>query len=99
MPIKPQGRYRRSKRAKPGLVKFVEMGLSEINLAVWTPRPKGEPPYEQVHFIIKLKGMEDTPMLLRFKSPDTLGFIIEELIRYRSEVWPDAKPVSINKGH
>ena len=31
---------------------------------------------------------------IRFKSPDTLGFFIEELIARRKRVWPDAQPIN-----
>lgn len=37
----------------------------------------------------------DVPLVIRFKSPDTLGFVIEELAYYRREVWPDAEKIDL----
>jgi hypothetical protein len=50
-----------------------------------------------VHLILNIKDFP-YPCMLRFKSPDTLGSIIEELTRYRREVWPDAAPLDKSKG-
>lgn len=88
--VKPRGKVTRSNVPKAG---YTRIGEPELEIAVWTPRPNGEPPFEQIHFIMKLPGLEDTPLIMRFKSPDTLGFFIEELIRYRKFVWPGAEPI------
>ncbi|MCK6625581.1 MAG: hypothetical protein L6R45_10445 [Anaerolineae bacterium] len=53
---------------------------------------------DKVHLLMDLAGVPDTYML-RFHSPDTLGFLLEELARYRRYVWrpqgggPDVKPL------
>lgn len=93
MPIKPRGKYRRSQKPSPGLTRYVEIGVPDITIAAWTPRPDGQPPLEQVHLIIELSELKEWPFLVRFKSPDTLGFLIEELARYRRQVWPDSAPI------
>jgi REP element-mobilizing transposase RayT len=60
----------------------------------YSPDDKAQMPPEQVHFIIHLPAqMQAPPLVLRFKSPDTLGFFIEELAKYRREVWKDCEPV------
>lgn len=89
--VKPRGKVTRSNVPKAG---YTRMGEPELEIAVWTHRPNGEPPYEQVHFIMTLAGLEGVPLVMRFKSPDTLGFLIEEMIRYRKVVWPDAEPIN-----
>ena len=33
---------------------------------------------------------------MRFKSPETIGFLIEELIAYRRHVWPDASDLNFD---
>ncbi|MCB0190593.1 MAG: hypothetical protein KDJ65_01470 [Anaerolineae bacterium] len=89
---KARGEVKRNKKAKPGFAKLIE---PEIQIGAWSPRTDGKSP-TQVHFAIKLPGLEDIPMLMRYKSPDTLGFIIEELARYRKLVWPDAEPLDLS---
>lgn len=74
-----------------GLVQFLE--IEEIQIVSWCPDDKAQLPPEQVHLIQKIKGIDDIPLVMRFKSPDTLGFLIEELARYRREVWPEAELV------
>ena len=76
-----------------GLVKFLE--VDETRIASWCPDDEAKLPPQQVHLIVKLKGLADVPLVLRFKSPDTLGFFIEELARYRREVWPNAEVVEL----
>jgi hypothetical protein len=87
--VKARGRVTCSNIPKAA---YAQLGEPEVEIAVWTPRPDGEPPYEQIHFIMKLPGFP-WPLIMRFKSPDTLGFFIEEPIRYRRIVWPDAEPI------
>ena len=56
-------------------------------------------PPEHVHFIIHLPAvLKMHPMVLRFKSPDTLGFFIEELIRFRRVVWKHSELVTGEQG-
>jgi hypothetical protein len=39
---------------------------------------------------------DSPPVVLRFKEPDTLGFLIEELTRYRNSMLPDAEKVILD---
>lgn len=69
----------------------IEVEIDEIKIAAWCPDDLAQEPPEQVHFIFRLRDLDAT-FVIRYKGPDTLGFLIEELARYRREVWPDAKP-------
>lgn len=91
MPIQPKGTFERYVGYKPGLTAFYEVEQTEI--AAWSPgKPEEKLPATHVYFVQKIKGW-DTQVVLRFKGPDTLGFIIEELIKYRREVWPESEKV------
>lgn len=63
----------------------------------WCRDDRAELPPEQVHLIqhVRLDDVE-FDVLMRFKSPDTLGFLIEELTRYRREVWPESEPLVLD---
>jgi hypothetical protein len=65
----------------------------EIRIAAWCPDAEAKESPEQVHLINIIPGLEEFPLIMRFKSPDTLGFLIEELTKYRRDVWPDCEPV------
>ena len=88
---KARGKVRRSRTPEKAL--FSHLGEPEITIAAWCPDEEAKLPPEQVHLVFKIPGLEQVPLICRFKSPDTLGFIVEELTRYRREVWPDAEPV------
>ena len=91
MGIKPRGKIIRSNEVTPGYVKLVE---PQVQIAAWSPRDDGVDP-EQVHFNINFPAALDMPpLVMRFKSPDSIGFFIEELIRYRRLVWPGSKKVT-----
>ena len=72
-------------------VNIYDIPLERLHIIEWHPDTAAKLPAEQVHFLIVLD--EKTKIGLRFQSPDTLGFIIEELIARRKRVWPDAEPV------
>jgi hypothetical protein len=90
--IKPRGEIRRSRSPKPGLAQYLD--VEGIEIAAWSPDPQAIEPCEQVHFILRVIGL-DFPFVVRFKSPDTLGFLIQELADYRRAVWPDAEPLDL----
>lgn len=92
--VKPRGKVTRSNKPKPGIVHFLD--VESLEVAAWCPDTEAQQPPEQVHMILRLQDLEDVPFLIRFKSPDTLGFIIQELVTYRRQVWPDAEPLDIH---
>ena len=92
--VKARGKVTRSDEPKAG---YVRLGEPEFEIAAWCPGSDGKNP-TQVHFIMHLPGL-DTPLILRYKSPDTLGFFIEELIRYRKLIWPEAEPIDPDVEH
>jgi hypothetical protein len=92
MPIKPRGTVNRSTTPKQA---YVQLAEPEIEIAAWCPDDEARLPPEQVHFILHIPGL-DIPIVTRFKSPDTLGFLIEELARYRRHVWPEAEPPDLS---
>jgi len=67
----------------------------QIEIAVWCPDEQAKLPPEQVHLLVHWPAeLADLPTLvIRFKGPDTLGFLIEELARYRRLVWPGSESV------
>lgn len=94
--IKPRGQVTRSTKPKAG---YVKIGEPQIEITAWCPDENAKLPPEQVHFIVHWPAeMADLPpLLIRFKSPDTLGFFIEELTRYRRTVWPKSEKVQGEK--
>ena len=73
-------------------VQILDVPFQQISVREWHPDPEGKLPAEDVHFVIVLN--EETQLGLRFKSPETLGFFIEELIARRKRVWADAEPIN-----
>lgn len=68
--------------------------IESFSVNAWCPDLEAKQPPEQVHFVLNVKG-DLRATVLRFKSPDTLGDLIEQLIEYRNEVWPDADPIDV----
>lgn len=87
--IKPRGQVKRSSTPKKAF--YAKIGEPELHIAAWCPDDDAKLPPEQVHLVFVIPGLEEHPFICRFKSPDTLGFMIEELSKYRREVWPDAE--------
>ena len=57
-------------------------------VAAWRPDPEGS--HDQVHLTIDI-GDDNHAFVIRFKSPYTLRDLIQELIEYRREVWPECE--------
>lgn len=89
---KARGKVTRSLNAKVPDGSVILLGLPDLQIGAW--RPADDRPPEQVHLIFRL--FDTPPLVVRFKSPDTLGFLIEELARYRREVWPDSEPLDLS---
>lgn len=75
---------------KPGGYLFFD--IQSINISQWSPDPSPGGPVTQVHLGIRISEI-DYPLIARFKGPETLGVLIEQLTRHRREVWPDAPPI------
>lgn len=88
--IKPRANITRQQEVQP--VHILDIPIEMVSIREWHPDVAGEMPAEQVHLLITLE--DKTELGLRFCSPDTLGFLIEELIAYRSSVWVDAEPIN-----
>lgn len=89
--VKPRSFVRRrANDPRPG---FVGLNISSMHIIAWCPDDEAQEPPEQVHLVHQIEGL-DIPLVTRYKSPDTLGFLIEELARYRRHVWPEAEPVN-----
>ena len=95
--IKPKGKIERSNTLKKA---YAILGEPQFEITAWCRDEFAKLPPEQVHFLIHwpVQLADLPPMAIRFKSPDTLGFFIEELTRYRRLVWPDSEPVAGEKG-
>ena len=69
--------------------------IDHVRLAEFMPAlPNAQ---TEVHMLIYLKSDPDRPIVMRFKSPDTLGDWISELARYRKRVFPDAEPIPLEE--
>ena len=79
---------RTNKVRKAGGVNLIE----ELHIETYSEDPHYQEPPTQVHINLELIGGETFAM--RFKGPDTLGWLIEELIAYRKHVWPDAEGIN-----
>jgi hypothetical protein len=90
--IKPRGLATRSTKPKAGYLKF---GEPQFEIVAWCPDENAKLPPEQVHFYVHwpIEMADLSPLVIRFKSPDSLGFFIEELTHYRRTVWPESEKV------
>lgn len=93
MPIKPKGIVTRSNDPKEG---FAKIGEPQVQIVAWCPDKYAKVPPTQVHFIMHwpVELSDLPPLVIRFKGPDTLGFFIEELMKYRRTVWPNCEKVT-----
>lgn len=90
---KPRATVERNRIVTP--VDMYDVPLECISIREWGPDLEGKEPSEQVHFVLVIgKSDEKMELGLRFESPDTLGFLIEELIAYRKSVWREAEPIN-----
>ena len=88
--IKPQGEMTRGSK-----VTHAPLNIREIeswSIHEWHPDLEAKQPAEQIHLMFHVEGYS-APLVIRFKSPDTIGFMIEELADYRNRVFPDAEPL------
>ena len=62
--------------------------IEEFRVAEFVPHNETE--VHELHLLLKVKGFQH-PIAARFRTPDTLGFLIEELIAYRQKIWPESQ--------
>lgn len=93
--VDPKGKVSRYSDPKKA---YARIGEPQIEIASWCPDDKAEKRPEQVHFIVHWPvGVNLPPLVIRFKSPSTIGFFIEEMHRYRKHVWPNAELTYLEK--
>ena len=68
--------------------------IREITVAEFQPADQDAD--LEIHMLIKCVGRKDT-MVMRFKSPDTIGDLIENLNFYRKRAWPDADKIDLER--
>lgn len=69
-------------------LKLIPGNIDSLEIAAWTPERDGKGTPTQVHLLINLeRPMDDIGIVLRFKGPDTLGVLIEQLQRYKREAF------------
>ena len=68
----------------------IPLEIEGIEICQWhpTPDPKDSEP-EQVHLIINIgdKGLPIQRFVFRFKGPNTLDQLVDQMITHRVEVW------------
>lgn len=69
--------------------------INSLEVAQWSPSVEPGPATE-VHLLIEMEGLP-FPLVMRFKSPDTLKLMIEQMIQHRREVWPLAEIVKADQ--
>lgn len=96
MSIKPKGQVDRYNVSRPAITKIIE---PEFEIAAYSPGHEKNTRPTEVHFIIHWAADETRfpPMVIRFKGPDTIGFFIEELTKFRRFVWPNSEKVEGEK--
>lgn len=83
-----------TKRKKPRKPVFSPLEVQGVEIFTWCPDLEAKEPPEQVHMILDITSF-DYPIVMRFKSPDTIGSVIKALADHRKEVWPDAKGIDL----
>lgn len=63
-------------------------GIEEFRVAQFIPHDENAP--EELHILLKVDEFKH-PFIARFQSPDTLGYLIEELIAFRQRIWPESQ--------
>lgn len=68
------------------------IGVTQITIGAWSPDASAQLPPEEVHLIVHTPDDSgEWKIIIRFKSPETLGSLIEELTSYRRAVWPGCR--------
>jgi hypothetical protein len=77
----------RGRTIEPGLAptEGIDISVEELQVIEWCPNLEGKDP-TQVWMILRVKE-DPTPIILRFKGPDTLDVIIQALTQHRINVF------------
>jgi hypothetical protein len=74
-------------RVPENLAGIAYFEIEEYHVGSWSPLPDGKGPATQVHFTLRLRGIE-TPLVLRLQSARAADELIAALERHRFDVWP-----------
>ena len=61
--------------------------IEEIGVFEYHPLPDGKGKPTEVHMLLHIEGLDDIPLLMRFKGPDTLDRIVAALVKHRVNVF------------
>ena len=70
-----------------GLAGVAFLEVEDFDVAEWCPTPDGSGAPEQVWLTFQVKGI-DARHVIRFRSPRTIGRLINALRKHRDNVWP-----------
>ena len=73
----------------PGPVLAGTLEIDEYSLSQWCPTPDGTGPPEQLWLTLKLKGIDDMTLALRFKSRQAWDDLAAIGDSHADEIWPD----------
>lgn len=67
--------------------------IESIQVAEWCPTPDGTGPAEQVHLVIRVRGLE-FPLVMRMKTGPAVDVIADALALHRNNVFGQREPGS-----
>ena len=65
--------------------------IERFEVAEYHEMSEGQGPATQVHMTMNVEGMDDLPLVLRFKSHRSISHLIESLTVHRNNVWPEVR--------
>lgn len=71
---------------QPENVNYIALPVTRYQVAAWTPERDGNGKLEQLHVVLWLQGAE-MPMVMRFKSAQSVQDFIDALERHKKDVW------------
>ena len=69
--------------------RYLLIKLDSLHIMEYHALPDGQGPPTEVHLMLVVDGLEDMPMIARFKSPKSLDKLIAALATHRYNVWDD----------
>ena len=70
--------------------------IRRIAMSAFSRNRRAETRPTEVHLKIIFQDAE-IPWIIRYKNPKRLGKFIEDLVRYRAHVWPDAEELDLGQ--